>query len=91
VDASESSSDVQTTQDVSVIETDERHPTTATTAVSDAETASADWTNISCWPQKLTDGQRSYLVEISPIRITDVQFPTNDTGRHLARITTLGS
>ena len=80
VGASESSSDAQTEsmQDISVMET------TATTAVSDAETVSTDWSDISCWPQKLTDGERSHLVEMGPIRVTDVQFPTNDTGRHFS-------
>ena len=43
-----------------------------------------DWSDIGCWSQTLTDAQRTFLVETGPRRITDIQFPTNDSGRHFS-------
>ena len=57
------------------------HPTDST-ATDIARTETTDWSEISCWPQVLTDAERTFLVETGPVRNADIDFPVNDRGRH---------
>lgn len=43
-----------------------------------------DWSDVGCWPETLNDTQRVFVVETGPFRVTDVDFPLNDNGRHFS-------
>lgn len=66
-------------------ETESSHHSATVTITDQAELANCtDWSDISNWPQRLTDAQRIFLVEMGPARITDCQLPTNEFGRHFS-------